>query len=455
MKIAYFIGIKGAGMAALAQLFKKSGFEVLGSDSQEKFFTDKILRKSGIKVLEGFSPKNIPLKSEVFIASNAYLDKRSNNPEVLFLKKKKKKIYSYPEAVSLFFNKSQGIAVCGTHGKSTTTSLVGLLLKEASLEPKVLVGGKVLNWQSNVYLGKGDFFVLEADEYKSAFWHYQPKIIILNSLEYDHPDFFKSQKSYLDSFKKFIGNLKEEGIIIAFRKDAQKIFKNFYLKKNFLKTIDILNKKGEILASFLLKEKGKKGNFWNFDLISQNKIYKNFQTKFGDVYLLNSSLAATLGIFLKIPLKKIRNTLKNYQGVERRFQVIKKKKYILIDDFAHHPTAIEKTIKLAKETFRKRKIIAIFQPHTFSRTECLLNDFAKSLSKADEVILLPIFASAREKEGKVSSEDISKKAKKKFYLTENFSQVREIVNSILGDQPQNFIILLLGAGDIYKLKKIL
>ena len=209
------------------------------------------------------------------------------------------------------------------------------------------------------------------------------------------------------------------------------------------------------MTSFLLKEKGKKGNFWNFDLISQNKIYKNFQTKFGGVYLSNSSLAVTLGIFLKIPLKKIRNTLKNYQGVERRFQIIKKKKYILIDDFAHHPTAIERTIKLAKETFRKRKIIAIFQPHTFSRTECLLNDFAKSLSKADEIILLPIFASAREKEGKVSSEDILKKAKKKFYLTENLSQVREVVNSILASRPQNFIILLLGAGDIYKLKKIL
>ena len=459
-------------MAALAQIFKNEGFEVLGSDTKDKFFTDGILKRAGIKFFEGFSEKNLPKKADLYISSNAYLAGKIKNPEILSLRREKKKIYSYPQALASIFNKKYGLAICGTHGKSTTTSIAGLILERAKLKPTVLVGAEVLNWRSNIYLGRSKFFLIEADEYREAFLNYKPRIIVINSVEYDHPDYFKTRKAYLDSFRKFVSRLPKGGIIISPREVSSKLFG---LKRNFPNSfgkfsretaerkekilIDVLSKNGRILETFLVAEGKKIGLRQNFDLVSEKAVYRGLQTRAGGIYVFNSALASILALRLGIKIKVIKDSLSRYKGIGRRFEIVKRrKKYILVDDFAHHPTAVRKTIELAKEVFPEEKIIALFQSHTFSRTKKFLKEFAQSLEKADGIIILPIFASAREREGKISAGDIYnllKGKKKKAYLADSFKEGKEIASKIVSEWPGKSVILLLGAGDIYKMRKML
>ncbi len=454
-KTAYFIGIKGAGMAALAQIFKKEGWQVFGSDVKDKFFTDKILKKAGIKVFNGFKEKNI-LKADIYISSNAYLAEGINNPEINYLKGKKIKIYSYPQALAKIFNKKYGIAIAGTHGKSTTTSMAGVILEKAGFWPKVLVGAEVLNWHSNVFLGKGKYFIIEADEYKSAFLNYKPQIAIINSVEYDHPDYFKTKKEYLNNFLKFASNLKSNGKIIASREVSTLLFKKKL--KNQKLTVDVLNKNQKILFSLKASNLKRQGIWQIFDINFKGKTYKNLKIKIGEIYLKNALLVITLGIILDIKEKDIKKGILAYKGTGRRFEISKIKNLTVIDDFAHHPTAIKQTISLAKKVFPDKKIIAVFQSHTFSRTKKFLNSFAKSLKQADKIIILPIFASAREKQKTVSAKEIYfllRRENKNTFLADNFLKASQEIKHLTKSNQKDFLVLLLGAGDIYKIKKLL
>jgi len=482
-KRVYLVGIKGAGMAGLAQLFRENGWQVSGSDEPKEFFTDKILKRAKIKVYQGFSEKNLPLRKTLFVASSAYLLSKSQNPEILALRRQKKKIFSYAEALGWFFNQKFGLAVAGTHGKSTTTALLGEILVQADFKPTVLVGAKVLNWSSNFLFGKDKFFLIEADEYREAFLAYRPKIIIINSLEYEHPDYFSSFDDYVLAFRKFIQQLPEEGVVICPRKVRAEIFRKERgeyaesftplfgkIQDNIISlVIDILNKRGELKKSFLflINQKKKrlslslsKHNCTLSEAVTKSgqilfpEKEKNFSFPLSGIYLQNAALATATALFLGIRPEIIKKTFLNFKGLARRFEIIKKtKKYILISDYAHHPTAIQKTIQLARLTYPQNKILAIFQPHTFSRTEKFFKQFAQSLSLADQIILLPIFASAREKKGRISSlaivKELEKRKKPVFYLR-NKQGIKSIIKKAAFN---HWIILLLGAGDIDDLKR--
>jgi UDP-N-acetylmuramate--alanine ligase len=428
IKKTYFIGLKGVGMTALAQVLQSRGIEVLGSDIKEKFFTDEVLEKLNIKVIEGFNKKNIPNgQVDLVISSVAYLEAEVNNPEVAEAKRRSLPILTYPQVLGMLFQEKYGLAVAGTHGKSTITAMLGVILEKAGLDPTVIVGTRVIQWQSNARVGNSRYLVAEADEYCNNFLHYSPQALILTSLEYDHPDFFKDFREYQETFQQLIRKIPPDGFIVANGQDKQ------------VKEV-LQQAKCQVIEYGLPREEIK------LKVPGQHN-------------LLNASAAMTVAQKLGVETEIIKNALADFQGTSRRFETKGEKGGILlIDDYAHHPTEIEATLKTVKELEPQRKIWAVFQPHTFSRTEALLEDFGSAFDQADQVIILDIYGSAREKSGSVHARDLVKEIKKSFRrdASKNFRKVKYIstieeTGEYLKKQCQpGQVVLTMGAGDVWR-----
>ncbi|MBI5420909.1 MAG: UDP-N-acetylmuramate--L-alanine ligase [Parcubacteria group bacterium] len=452
-KRAYFIGIKGVGMTALAQLLKANHYEVVGSDVMEKFFTDEVLRKLKIKVFEGFDENNVIKNlASVYIASSAYNEK--NNPEIVYLKKNNIQIFSYAEMLGKVFNENHyGIVITGTHGKTTTTALVGSVLREAKLDPTVVVGSRVRAWGTNAISGKSKYWVIEGDEYQNKLSYFNPKIVILTHLEYDHPDFFSDFASYKNTFKEFVKRIPRDGYLIAFgdNKDVRDVAKFARCKKIFYG----YGARNDIR----LLPSSQDESSQTFQIVLKDKKTVSLTTQLvGDHNALNSVAAYALGKILRVSDVNIKNGISKFEGTSRRFEIIKKKNPIVIDDYAHHPTEVQATLAAARKKFPNKKIIAVFHPHTFSRTEALLDDFAKSFNNADHVIVIEVYGSAREKKGKVGSKDLIKKMKE--YSPVPVEYARDLDAAFVCTQkiekkysPSDLVIITIGAGDVWKVAK--
>ena len=412
-------------MTALAQIFQSQGIEVLGSDTKEKFFTDQVLKRLKIKVIEGFNKKNIPLDIDLVITSVAYLSQGVKNPEVNYVKKQGLPLLTYAQVLGKFFHEKYGLAVAGTHGKSTITAMLGLILEEAGFDPTVIVGTRVIQWQSNARAGHSKYLVAEADEYRNNFLHYSPQVLVLTSLEYDHPDFFKSFQEYKESFQRLVQKIPVGGFIVA---NGQDNHIKEVIKKAKCRVVEYMPDQLKIK----LKTPGQHN-------------------------LLNASAAMTVALELGVKLKTIKKALTDFQGTSRRFEIKGQSKGILlIDDYAHHPTEIQVTLKAAKEFEPQKKIWAVFQPHTFSRTEALLKDFGSSFEQADQVIILDICGSAREKLGNVHAQDLVKEIRK--YKEDKVKYIPTIAKAAKYLKKQAHagdMILTMGAGDVWKLSEFL
>lgn len=394
-KNVHLVGIKGVGMTALAQILKARGFNIIGSDTEEKFFTDEVLKKLGIKVYKKFSQKNIATNCDLVIYSRAY--SKENNAEIKEAIKRKLPLFSYPEALSELLNNSYGIAVCGSHGKSTTTAMIGYILEYAGFDPTVVVGSRVIQWGANARVGKSQYFVIEADEYKDTFLNYKPKMIVLTNIEYDHPDYFKSEKSYFKSFDKFIKRVSSSNLI--------KLNKNFKEK-------------------FELKLPGKHNQE-------------------------NAYLAYRVALKLGVKPNTAKEAISSFRGLARRFEfhgIYNEAK--LFDDYAHHPTEIKALLSSTRELNYSKEIIALFQPHTFSRTEKLFRNFLTSFDNADKVYILKTYSSAREK-----GEDVSGKKLAKSLNTKYFYNHASAVKYFKKNLNSNHIFLTIGAGDGWQVLK--
>ncbi len=469
LKKAYLVGIKGSGVSALACILKNLGIEVVGSDTKEKFFTDKILKKEGINFYEGFKKENLKkeLPVSVIISSVAYLSLNIKNPEIELAKKLNIPILTYPQALASIFNQSFGIAICGSHGKSSTTAILGKIFKDAGFDPTVLVGSEVIEWKSNALISKNfkkkleflkkneeklknlnwiwknlkklPIFIIEADEYKEAFLNYFPKIIIITNIDYDHPDYFKTKKEYKDAFRKFIKNLKEPGILIVNHADIRRL--------------DDTRINADKKIRDDLRNKNPRGSA----LDPRKSVVFPFPYP-GSHWQKNLSLIYQLIKILKIPKKIFLKSIKNYQGIKRRFEIVKHKNDIyFIDDYAHHPSEILAYFKSLKKSYPNYQIYFIFQPHTFTRTHFLFNQFIKVFKeikkdKKTNLIIFKTFPSAREKTilsriKKLKKDiDIAKKIKALF-----FNQEKKLINFIQKNLKRKTIVTTVGAGDVYKI----
>ena len=414
-KRIHMIAIKGAGVSGLAQILKGLGHNVSGSDTVDTFFTDKILKKTDICVKTPFSVKNIPQNIDLAISSMAYL--KSDNIEIKELKKRKIPIFGYANALGSIFNQYYGIAIAGTHGKSTVSAMIAYILEQAGLEPFALIGAELLNWKSNARISKklqanqqisrpknifqikskkqDSCFVIEADEYKEQFLNYKPNIIVLTDIDFDHPDYYKNKKAYKNAFKKFIKNIKRNGVII---KNNKLISKNYDLQ-----LIGKHNQRNANLAYLTCKKLG-----------IQDKVIKKALIKF--------------------------------KGTRRRLEKVGKfKNATVIDDYAHHPTEVKASLLALKKEYPNKELVVLFHPHTFSRTKEFLKEFAKSLEIADKIYLLDIYSSSREKHSNITSDDIIKNIKKG---AKNLKTILYAIKFFKKNLSSKQVLVTMGAGDV-------
>lgn len=450
-KRIYIISIEGAGTSALAVIYKNLGYEVFGSDDGDHFYGD-ILKRNDIKVFDSYDEKNIPKNIDMVVYSTCV---NKDNPELIEVLKREIPVLSYPEALAELFNQKMGIAVCGTHGKTTTTAILATVFKELGLKPSALVGSKVKDWKGNSLAGSGDYFIIEADEYQNKLKSYNPWAVILTSVDYDHPDFYKTFDEYKQAFIDFVKKIPRHGFLVYCSDDSdvvkiaqaancQKIsygfsegsmckIENFEFQIN---NFQINNSVGQ-----------------SFEVFYKEKSLGKFKIALpGKHNVLNATAVIAMCYKLNLNELRVADALKTFQGTVRRFEYIGEGNgAILIDDYAHHPQEIMTTLKTARNIFPQKNIITIFHPHSFSRTEALLTDFSQSFDNANQVIVLDIYGSAREKSGNVSSRDLVRlinryDPKKSLYIPD-IKEATEFLRDKIGE---NDLVISMGAGDVWR-----
>jgi len=453
-KNIYFIGIKGVGMTALAIYLKQLGKEVTGSDVKDIFVTDKLLKENNISYYEDFNEKNLhTLKYDLIVISAAYDEK---NVEVAEALRRKMNVKYYSEVLGEVTSNKKTIAVAGIHGKTTTSAMLSQILEKANLDPSFIIGsGEVPNFKTNAKAGTGEYFVVEADEYRKnskdnqpKFLDLNPEIAIISSIELDHPDMFKTVDDVYDAFYSLVCRIPRNGFVV--------LCWDYSRAKKLLRTIADRNfetygfdpsSKWRIVNVRQEEEKT------IFSLESSGRVYGPFKMSLpGNHNILNATAAIVTAFKIGVLESTIKVALESFLTVKRRFEEIGRiGDLVIIDDYAHHPTAIIRTLEAAKKRYPDFKIWVIFQPHTYSRTEKLLDEFSQSFKIADQVIITDIFASAREEKGKITAEDLSEKIRKYQRKVKYISDMTEIEKYILLNIKEPAVIMTLGAGDIYQL----
>jgi len=461
IKAVYMIGIKGVGMAMLAQYLFEQGIEVSGSDTADIFMTDAVLKERGIKIIEGFNKKNVPTEVDLIVYSTAY--NQNNNVEVASVLSGKIKVLTYAQALAGIFNQKYGMAVVGSHGKTTTTAWLGFVMQKAGMEPNVLVGAKVPQFDGLALTSKSNYLVVEVDEYQNKLKYFQPKAVLLNNIEYDHPDFFPTVDDYNNVFIEFIKKIAPSGFLVANYDDP--IISRVAGVNSRARVISYaINESADYVAYDIKNENGKQffkvkiGVNDSENMESNDSLLGDFVIQLAGRHNVYNALAViATAIELGVKLVDIRKYLEEFAGTARRMQVMGEfKGAIIIDDYAHHPTEVKATISAVKQKYSHKKITLIFHPHTYTRTKALLNEFAESFAGVDKLIVLDIYGSAREKQGGVHSRDlvdlVKKKNMEKSVEQEVFhiATLAECEAYLRENIERDEIVVLMGAGDVFR-----
>ena len=445
-EVIHFIGIGGIGMSGLAQIMHNMGFTIQGSDLNKNKNTERLIKK-GITVYCGHNKKNVKQATMIVISSAI----KKNNEELIASKKKKLPIFKRGEMLANIVSLKKNIVIAGSHGKTTTTSLVANILVEAGLDPTVINGGVINSLKNNAQLGRGEWAVIESDESDGSFLKLPITYSIVTNLDKEHIDYYGSFDILKKSFCTFVEKTPSFGKSLICIDDNNLKFLLTKLKtRNFLtygfaknSNYQIVNVKKKINCSF-------------FDLrikLIHNKIYKIKNIKvnlIGNHNITNATASIAVALNLGIQIKKIKKALKKFSGIQRRFtKVFSLEKKEFYDDYAHHPTEIIAVISSVKEVYKDRKIIIVFQPHRYSRVKSLKKEFASSFKSCDAVILCPIYAAGEKKRYNFSqnnfSQLISKKSKVQVINIKNQKNLKDYFEKNLFD---NEMIICMGAGSI-------
>ena len=449
IKKVYVIGIKGSGIISMVEILKSKGIEVQGSDVAEKFFTDEILQKNQIKYFEKFSAENIPYDIDLVIYSTVYNEK--NNVEFQEALKRKLPMLSYPEILAQFFNERYGVAVCGTHGKTTTSAWLANTLKEVGVDPAAAIGSRVTNWGGNALLGAGEIFVIEADEYQNKLALYDPHGVILTSCDFDHPDFFPDLNAYKQVFKDFVAKIPRAGFLVVLG-DAMDTLEIAQSANCPVLSYGFTEDCNYRIINLELK-KDEKPYSQTFEVLLGNTNLGHFEIQLVGRHNALNALAVIVACHrLNIGLEKIQKALKEFRGTARRFEFIGLRKgAILIDDYGHHPDEIKATLRAARELYPEKNIWAVFHPHTFTRTKALLSEFSQSFSDVDKVIVLDIYGSARETQGGVHSKDLVDLINRfDRGRAEYLATIDEAVELLKNSLTKDDVVIAIGAGNVWE-----
>lgn len=425
MKHYHFVGIKGAGMSSLAQIMRDLGNEVQGSDIQNYVFTEVALKNNGIKILP-FNADNIK-EDMVIVQGNAFPD---THEEIVRAHELKIEVIRYHDFLGHIINQYTSVAVTGAHGKTSTTGLLSHVMN-GDKKTSFLIGDG-----TGLGIPASDYFAFEACEYRRHFLSYHPDYAIMTNIDFDHPDYFKDVDDVFNAFQEMAQNVKKA--IIAWGDDE-------YLQKI---EADVpvyyygFSKDDDVYADNLkISEKGTQ-----FDVYIKNEYYDTFLSpQFGDHNILNGLAVITISYLESLNVDNIKAALETFGGVKRRFNETKIGNQVLVDDYAHHPREISATIETARKKYPNKDVIAVFQPHTFSRTQAFLDEFAECLSLADTTFLCEIFGSIRENTGNLTIQDLIQRIDGAKLIDEESVSILE--------QYSDSVILFMGAGDIQKIQR--
>lgn len=439
----HFVGIGGISMSGLAEILNYEGFKISGSDIKESDIV-KGLRAQGIKVTLGQKAENIEDGTDIVVFTAAV---KHDNPEIIAAEQKGIQIIERATLLGAIMDRyKNSIAVSGTHGKTTTTSMISEIIMAAKLDPTITVGGILQSIEGNIRLGSSDYFIAEACEYFDSFLHFKPYVGVILTIDADHLDYFKNLENIRKSFHKFAGNISDNGTLVINTSipDYKEIYEG---TKSKVLTYGSYNEASDITAANLsVSPKGA----YSFDVILHGKFEFHISLKVPGRHNVDNALAAfaTAKVF-EIDNKYILDGLENYAGTDRRFQYKGTFSGVtVIDDYAHHPTEIKATLAAAKN-IEKNRLWCIFQPHTYSRTYNLLNEFTTAFTDADKIIVADIYAAREKDTGLINSaqlvEHIKQNGQDALYAGD-FEAIKEYVrhNCQSGD-----LLITMGAGDIY------
>ncbi|HEY4517276.1 MAG TPA: UDP-N-acetylmuramate--L-alanine ligase [Candidatus Paceibacterota bacterium] len=420
----HFLGIGGIGMSALARMMLGRQWQkkVSGSDLSPSEITDE-LKKLGAVVFEGNAAGNVTEGIDLLVYTAAVLE---DNPELLEAKRRGIPTMTYPQMLGLLSRDYYTIAISGTHGKTTTTGMVATLLLETGKEPTVVIGSLLQNSvtknKSNFIAGQGKYFVAEACEYKRSFLELEPTILAITNIDNDHLDYYHDIADIQSAFHELALKVPEEGFVVANAKDP--------LLKPVLEGV-----KAEVV-----------------DYTKYVQMPPLPLKVIGLHNQLNAAVALTIADILKIPKSDAVAALQTFPGTWRRFEYKGKTASgaLVYDDYGHHPTEIKVTLKAARELFSNKKIIVAFQPHLYSRTKLLLDDFAESFTDADEVLLAPIYAAREPRDNTVSSDILAALIGKRGKPAQGFPDFDSIIQYLLGNLEKDDVFITMGAGDIFQ-----
>lgn len=443
LKKVHIIGIKGSGVVAVAEILKSYGIGITGSDTDEKFFTDEVLMNIGIPYFEKFDPENIPSDVDLVVYSTAYNE--TNNSEFKEAKNRGIPMMSYPEVLAELFNQKYGIAVCGTHGKTTTSAMLAQVMRFCGSNPSAVIGSKVIDWGKNALVGTGEFFVAETDEYQNKLRLYDPKAVIFTSCDYDHPDFFPTFADYKKAFSDFIARIPKFGFLIVWGDSTD--------------TLEVAKSATSEILSYGFSDDcdyRSKAQDDGFEVFFGDESLGKFKLGFpGKHNILNATAVIAFCHKMKLDMEKVSEALANFKGTSRRFELIGERNgAILIDDYAHHPEEIKATLKAAKERYPENNIWAVFHPHTFTRTKALLQEFSQSFDSADSVIVIDIYGSAREAQGGVSSKELVDLINTYSHgKAEHIPTIPETIEFLKDKIGPNDVVISIGAGNVWEVTK--
>ena len=441
IKNIHFVGIGGIGMSGIAEVLLNLGYSVNGSDIQETAVTRR-LQALGCEVSYGHRKENVK-EADVVVVSSAI---RQDNPEVEVAEERLIPIIPRAEMLAELMRMKVGIAIAGTHGKTTTTSLIATVLGAGGLDPTVVIGGRLNSIGSNARLGQGEFLVAEADESDGSFLKLMPTIAVVTNIDPEHLDYYKGIDEIKETFLNFLDKIPFFGLAVLCldHPNIQSLIPR--LKKRFT-TYGLTTQ-----ADFQAKEIEFEGLSTTFDVLHQHKEIGRLRIQMPGLHNVYNALATVATAFeLDIPFQIVQETLRDFSGIQRRFQIKGEKKGILIvDDYGHHPVEIMATLKAAR-TGWKRRIVAVFQPHRYTRTQALFHDFLTAFYDADVLILTDIYPAGEDRIEGVGAKALSEGVREYSHKDVTYlANKKEIVAHLLRIVTTGDLVITLGAGDIWQ-----
>jgi UDP-N-acetylmuramate--alanine ligase len=420
-KKVHFIGIGGIGVSAVARMMLHEGKAVSGSDRDKSEITE-MLEALGVKVFYEQKAENIGVDTDLVVYTVAI---PPQNPELIEAKKKGAKVMTYPEFIGLLSKGKYTIAVSGTHGKTTTTAMIARVLIEAGLDPTVIVGSLIKDDKgnrTNFIPGKSKYLVIEACEYKRSFLQYYPQILVITNVDNDHLDYYKDVAEIQSAFNELAKRIPQDGFVVTDKNNPA-----------IVPTLD-----------------GVEANVVNYSLY--NNLPMSLKVP-GVHNKKNAAAAFAVGVSLGIDAKVIQSALESFVGTWRRFEYKGETSNgaRVYDDYGHHPTEIKATLQGARELYSRERLIVVFQPHLYSRTKLLLEDFVNAFDMADEIVLAPIYAAREVDDGTISSEILASKISEKGSFVKSFGSLNEIENYLIHQSKKGDVVVVMGAGDVYKI----